>query len=333
MRGARYPRRGVLISDTFSEKRGSNLARTRMGRRGAVPPQISCPGYRTRPRRIVSSILTYASIHDGLGAIGNDISSIVVVQNAITEPHLAYRRRRRNQARRSRNHRRATLVLDTSSEKAGYQTGEDKYGEARCRTVANLVSGLASTPSDNRVLRSTINQHLQPSRRSGKRYFVHSCCPKRNYTYVLAYRRNRSKQVPGPHYPRRDTLILATSYPQRGSKPARTSMARHGAVLLRISSPGWRAHLWTIVSPKVAYASVYDELGTMESDISSKVVVRNAFTHPYWWIAVAGATKYADRTVPAEEHSSWLPPTRSGVANRGGQVWRGTVPCRRKTRL
>ena len=88
-------------------------------------------------------------------------------------------------------------------------------------------------------------------------------------------------------------------------------MERHGAAPSQISSPDYRTRPETIVSLKVAYTSIYDDFGTME----------NADTNPYLRIAVTGATEYVGRTLPAEGHSSWLPPTLSGVANRRRRVW------------
>ena len=59
-----------------------------MERRGAVPPQISSPGWRTRPRTIVSSRAADTNIYDKFGTMENATSYIVVVRNATTDLYL-----------------------------------------------------------------------------------------------------------------------------------------------------------------------------------------------------------------------------------------------------
>ena len=186
---------------------------------------------------------------------------------------LAYRHKRSNQVPDPHSPRRGTLISDTFDEKSRNHTGEDKNEEARRRTVANLVSGLASAPTNDRVFTSSLHQHLRRAWRDGKRYFVYSFCPKCNHGSVLSDRRNRRNKVRGPHSCRRGTHISVTFYPHWGGKLARTRMARHGAVPLQISSPGWRARPRTIASSKVANTSIYDHLGAMGNAVSCAFVV------------------------------------------------------------
>ena len=91
---------------------------------------------------------------------------------------------------------------------------------------------------------------------------------------------------------------------------------------------GWRR----IASSKVAYTNFYDEIGAIGNDTSSKVVAQIAFTDPYSRVAVKGGAKQMRRSVLAQGHSSWLPSSRNGPTNRQGEVWRGVVTHRRKTR-
>ena len=56
-------------------------------------------------------------------------------------------------------HRRNSISVTTSPQ-PGKQTGEAEYAKVLRRPVANLVSGLASTPSNDRVLESSLRHHL-----------------------------------------------------------------------------------------------------------------------------------------------------------------------------
>ena len=128
------------------------------------------------------------------------------------------------------------------------------YGSARYRFVADPVSGLASTPSNNRVFESTLHEHRRRSWYDGKHFSVPSCRPKCTYGAALAYRCKRTHQGRGSHYPGRGNLIMVTSYPNRDSEPARTRMEEHGAVPPQISSRrSARPH--TFVSSEVPYTN------------------------------------------------------------------------------
>ena len=73
----------------------------------------------------------------------------------------------------------------------------------------------------------------------------------------------------------------------------------HGARRSQISSPGQRARPQTIVSSKLAFTNIYDKLRTVENAISYEVVVRDAFTAPYFRISAKGQTEYVCRSIPA----------------------------------
>ena len=47
------------------------------------------------------------------------------------------------------------------------ELSKDKCGEAWCRSVANLLSGLETMPSNDRVFESSLDQHLRRAWHSG----------------------------------------------------------------------------------------------------------------------------------------------------------------------
>ena len=164
------------------------------------------------------------------------------------------------------------------------------YGQAWCRTAADLVSGLASTPSHDRVSERSPRQHRRRSWRDGKRFFVSSCRTKCTYGAALAYRRKRRHRKGGPQCPRKGNVILVTNYPHRDSTPARTRIERYVTVPAQISFPGKQARPHTIASSKGAHTNIYDDLGMVDNTFPFQVVALNAFNFPFFRIAVEGDT-------------------------------------------
>ena len=91
--------------------------------------------------------------------MGNTISSKVVAQKALTEPYS------RNVVKGdTKDAACSSPAVGTSSglpTTPSGQTDEETYGLARFRIVANLPSGLASTPSNDRVLERSLHLHLR----------------------------------------------------------------------------------------------------------------------------------------------------------------------------
>ena len=114
---------------------------------------------------------------------------------------------------------------------------------------------------------------------------------------------------------------MDTSFPQRGSKPARTSTDQRSPEPSQSSSPLWRALHPLIESSKVPSIDSYDRLGTTAIAISYQDVIRYEITDPELRIAVYAATELVGRSIPDEGTSSWILSAHSGVVNRRGQVF------------
>ena len=223
---------------------------------------------------------------------------------------------------------------------------------------------LAGTPSNHRAFESSLQLHLRRPGHDGSRYCVNSCRPECSYGPVLAYRRKRRNRVRGPLYigtterdisdalfaPKAITapyLPIAvkgeTEYVARGIRAEGISS---GLPPSRSGVPNRRGRSWRGTAPycrksrlrasrhasEVAYINISHEIGAIGNAISAIVAVRNALTGPYLRIAVKGATKYVAYGIPAEGHSSWLPPTRRGVASQRGRVRRSMASHRMETR-
>ena len=207
-----------------------------------------------------------------------------------------------------------------------------------------------SSLSNDRVFESSLRQHLRRSRHDGKRYsrpqnflggldlldrffkrgldqHIDDLCAMRNtISQKVVVRKALTEpylrfevigvtEHAGRANLRKGDLTLVTVNQQRCSKPAKTHMDGRDAVSPQISSLGGRVRPRMSVSSKGAYTNIYDDLGTKGDANSYKVVVRNAFTHPYLRIAVKKITEYVGRSFLAEGASSWLPSTHTGVTN------------------
>ena len=158
--------------------RDSKQTRTNIERHGAMPSQTSSPASRARPQTIVSRIPPTSTTNL---ARWKTLSRIELSSEMPVQTRDAYCCKRGNRVGGQQYRPKGNLVVDTRGHKRDSKP-------AWCRLLANLFSGQASAPSNDRVVKSSLRQHLRRSWRDGRRYFVETCGPKCKYGAVLAYR-------------------------------------------------------------------------------------------------------------------------------------------------
>ena len=115
--------------------------------------------------------------------------------------------------------------------KTEHETGKEECGEARRHAVSNLLYGLASTPSNGRVLESSRRWHPRRSWRQGQTLWRLHLGRRHAITDPYSRITVGGNRLAGPQYPHGGIRILVTFHTQRGSEPPTTGEERHGAEL------------------------------------------------------------------------------------------------------
>ena len=216
--GLRILCRVNLIVVTLSPQRCSKPARTKKERDDSESSRTSSLGSRSRHLIIVPLKLACVNTYDGFGMQVATQSYNIVVQITITDLYLrlpVYMGKPKTwNAGCPKEGPHFGYVLST----AGEHTGEDKWGKARHRIVANLVSGVASTPFRNRSSEfpmPTSTAHLPRICHAFATKTVAVQNAKTDPHLRIAVHRKTEYADRG--FPCRVNLILATDSAQRGN--------------------------------------------------------------------------------------------------------------------
>ena len=151
-----HPRGPSLILVTFYPQCRSGPTRTRARRHAPIRSRISSPARRVCPPAAVCSKVSHTNIYGEFGASSHRLFVLCCCPVRIGGPVLVYRCDGRSRAGGPQYLRRRSI-----SATAWQQTGECGRGEAWRRTIADLLSGEESMPSNSRVIHSSPHLHLR----------------------------------------------------------------------------------------------------------------------------------------------------------------------------